>query len=145
MRPTMAQAALRRAKLRFAGSIVLAIGGLLLGSAAPTLGNGEAPAVWVPATPGAVEAGRPLVLVPYANSLAVPQSSFTYQPWSPDYLTAPLDRRARAVSPVFSLGAAGDDLDGAAFMPLSQVLRDADWRRDTARRLRAQPNFRPRF
>lgn len=144
MRPTMALATLRCAKLRFAGPLALAIAALLLGPSSSTLGNGEAPAVWVPATPGAVEAGQPFVLVPYLDSLAAPQPAVTFQPWAPDYLTAPLDRPA-AVSPVFSLGAADDEPDGAASVPLSQVLRDADWRRDTARRLRAQPNFQPRF
>lgn len=139
-------AAFRRAKSRIAGPIALALGALLLGPAGAVMGKGDAPAVWVPASPGVVEAGKPVVLVPFTQSLTLAAPSLGVQPWVPDYLSAPVSRGTGVPAPGAAAtapteGAAADP----AAVPLSQVLRATHWRRDTARRLRTQPAFKPRF
>ena len=132
--------------------VKLGLGILLLGLAGPALGGREAPAVWVP-----LDAKQPFVMVPFQDPLYVPDPGQGPVPWTPDYLVAPgpglldgavwsgllpRDVRRDEAGPRNRRGT----VPGSARpFTLSDVLRDVDWRRQTAERLRQSPDFKPRF
>ena len=149
--------------LSIARSGALALGAASLAYAGPALGDREAPAVWVPQAPGGLDspaapapaAGTPMVLVPFQQTVVVPESGEPPAPWAPDYLAAPQARpqagpldeaRQAGVLPKASApaGARPQRAKGAGFT-FSDVLREVEWRRETAQRLRAEPDFKPRF
>lgn len=135
----------------------------------------DAPAVWVPLAPAGGQAEGPVVLVPYAQSLRLAEPGNAPSPWMPDYLSSGADpgvthHRLRNMprrddfdlvgagltgSEPAGGGLSGERLDagdaGAAreapglSVSLSDLLRDAQWRRETAARLRARPGLQPRF
>jgi hypothetical protein len=137
----------------------LALWGL---AALPVLADSGA-AVWVPFAPATGQtggpAGRPVVLVPYEQSLQLGERP-SPQAWVPDYLPSgwradvlptPPDaaERLRNLPSHDSIGLVGYGLSAGAWdappapvlspaRPLADVLRDAGWHRDTAARLRAQ-------
>ena len=110
----------------------------------------------------------PFAESPFAQTLHLPEPGSSPMPWVPEYLSpglAPVapaapDTAARRLRNLprrddFGLVGAGQDLTGQARagerageapaapgFTLSDVLRDVQWRRDTADRMRAQPGFR---
>ena len=138
----------------------LGLGILLLGLAGPALGGREAPAVWVPLAPGGLENSGvtpPMVLVPFHETLYVPDAGQPPVPWTPEYLAAPGPGSRAGAAPSGLLpgtgrraGTGAPERQGTApgrarSFTLSDVLRDVDWRRQTAKRLRQDPGFKPRF
>lgn len=122
----------------------LGLGVFILGLAGPALGGREAPAVWVP-------------LAPAVKTPGAPRTPMVLVPWSPEYLAAPvpglLDGAVRsgvlprgvqqsATGPSMPSGTAPERARSLTF---SDVIRDVDWRRHTAKRLRQAPSFKPSF
>ena len=126
---------------------------------------GDPSAVWVPLAPAGAQVEGPVVLVPFAQTLHLPEPGTSPMPWVPEYLSPRAAAAARdtAVQRLrnlprrddFGLVGAGHDLSGqgraseesgaassAPGFTLSDVVRDVNWRRDTAERLRTQPGFR---
>lgn len=146
-------------RLGIARPITLVLAGLLLGPTGPARGESEVPAVWVPAAPAGV--GGPIVLVPYGQTLTIAEPGRAPTPWLPRYLASPDPdpfggalrsgvlpedlRRAGAGLQVRQGATPEAGSRNAGSQSFSAVLRDVDWRRKTARRLRAQPDFNPRF
>ena len=138
--------------------IALVLLGLLLGPMGPAQGESIGPAIWVPATP--TTPGGPIVLVPYEQTLTNSGLGSEPQPWIPDYLASPgpgqFGGSMQSGLLPGDLGWTGTGLEGQqsgqpgaasaqGTQTFSDVLRDVDWRRETAERLRAQPEFQPRF
>lgn len=127
---------------------------------------GDPAAVWVPLAPAGAQVEGPVVLVPFAQTLHLPEPGTSPMPWVPEYLspraaTTLPETAARRLRNLprrdeFGLVGAGYDLSeqggesgeetreapAAAGFTLSDVVRDVNWRRDTAERLRTQPGFR---
>ncbi len=138
--------------------IVLVLVGLLMGPTGLAQGESIGPAIWVPAAPTAP--GGPIVLVPYEQTLTNSGLGSEPQPWVPDYLASPgpdpFGGNMQSGLLPGDLGWAGTGFEGQqARRPgtdpaqgtytFSDVLRDVDWRRETAARLRAQSDIQSRF
>ncbi len=151
-------AKLKTTQISWAGilrPVNLGLGILLLGLAGPALGGRQAPAVWVP-----LDADQSSVMVPYQETLHIPGPGQRPVPWTPEHLAAPdpglLDNSAarRGLLPGDArrseTGSGPQNRQetvparGRSFT-LSDVLRDVEWRRQTAEQLRRNPAFKPRF
>ncbi len=122
--------------------VKLGLGVLILGLAGPALGGREAPAVWVP-------------LAPTVEAPTAPRTPMVLVPWSPEYLAAPvpglLDGAVRSgvlpdsIQPSETNPSNRPAAGSARSLTFSDVIRDVDWRRHTAKRLRQVPSFKPNF
>ena len=151
--PTNGRRHLRRSLSLAAGLAMMALAAAPGGAAHA----GEAAAVWVPVAPAGAAANGPVVLVPFSQTLRVPEPGAGPMPWVPEYLapragTAGPEAAAQRLRNLprrddFGLVGSGYDLPGEAepaapAATLFDVVREVEWRRATAERLREKPGFR---